>query len=119
MPLLTVLAFAGLVSAQVYLTNNVTVAEAIKVASQLRVGMSEADTGKFVAKHGLTNTVAIGALVGWGSFYNLSDGSSLVLNYRPQPMNTNMWWEGKGLLKEAFIQSNGVNIISITFTNRP
>ena len=114
---LTILVLAGLVSAQVLVSNNVTRAEAIKVASQLSVGMAEDDVTKFVAKHGLTNAFGLGALAGWGRFYSLTDGGSLVLEYGPRPMTTNYWWEGNGLLEKAFIQSNGDNIVSITLTN--
>ncbi len=117
--LFSILVLAGLVSAQVFVSNNVTRAEAIKVASHLRVGMSEEDAGKFVANHGLTNAVGLGALTGWSLFYSLTDGSSLVLEYRPRAMTTNHWWEGKGILEKAFIQSNRVNIVSITLTNVP
>ena len=119
LPLLAVLALAGAVSAQVFVSNVVTRAEAIKVASQLRVGMSEEDASKFVAKHGLTNAVGLGAMTSWGRFYSLTDGTSLVLDYRARPMTTNHWWEGKGVLEKALIQSNSVNVLSITFTNVP
>jgi len=115
--LLTILALAGMVNAQVFVSNNVARAEAIKVASQLKVGMSEEDARKFLAKHGVTNAIGLGALSGWSCFYNLTDGSSLVLEYRPRAMTTNHWWEGKGILEKAFIQSNRVNIVSITLTN--
>ena len=117
--LLTILALAGAVSAQVFVSNSVTRLEAIKVASQLRVGMSEEDASKFVAKRGLTNAVGLGAMTSWGRFYSLTDGSSLVLDYRARPMTTNHWWEGKGVLEKAYIQSNSVTVLSITFTNVP
>src|SRR6266516_848234 len=90
--LFSILVLAGLVSAQVLVSNNVTRAEAIKVASHLRVGVSEEDAGKFVANHGLTNAVGLGALTGWSLFYSLTAGSSLVLEYRPRAMTTNHWW---------------------------
>ncbi len=104
-------------SAQVFVSNAVTRAEAIKVASQLRGGMSEENASEFVGKHGLTNAVGMGADSGWGRFYLLTDGSNLVLDYGMRSMFTNDWWEGKGVLERAYIQSNGVNILSITFTN--
>ena len=78
--MLVILALGGAVSAQVFVTNSVTRAAAIKVASQLRAGMSEKDASKFVAKHGLTNAVGLGAMTSWGRFYSLTDGSSFVLD---------------------------------------
>ena len=117
LPILLVV--AGLVSAQVFVSNNVARAEAIKIASHLRVGMREEDAGKFLALHGLTNAIGVGAKTGWGRFYGLPDGSSLVLDYTAREIGTNGRWGGNGLLQRAFIQSNGVNVASIGFTNAP
>jgi hypothetical protein len=113
-----ILVLMGLASARMFVSK-LTRAEAIRVASQLRVGMSEEDAGKFVAKYGLTNAVTLGAATGWGRFYDLKDGSSLVLDYRARPRTTNHWWEGKGVLEKAFIQSNNVNIVSIKLIKVP
>jgi hypothetical protein len=107
------------VGGQILVSNRVTRLEAIAIASQLRVEMSEEETGKVVEKHGLTNAMALGALTGWSRFYGLADGSDLVLDYRPRPMSTNRWFEAKGVLEKAFIQSNGVHSVSITLTNVP
>jgi len=119
MSILAVLLLLGVATAQVFVTNNVTRAAAIKVASQLRVGMWEEDASKLVAKHSLTNAVGIGAVAGWGRFYTLADGTSLVLDYRAREIARDGRWGGNGELQRAFIQSNGVNIVFITLTNTP
>ena len=114
-----ILVLAGFVGAQVFLTNSVTRAEAIKAASQLKVGMWEEDAGKFLAKHGLTNSIGVGAAGGWGRFYELTDGSSLLLDYTARELALDGHWGGNGLLQRAFIQSNGSNIVTITLRRRP
>jgi hypothetical protein len=114
-----ILVLAGFVGAQVFLTNSVSRAEAIKVASQLKVDMREEDAGSFLAKHGLTNSMSVGAAGGWGRFYQLTDGSSLMLDYTARELALNGHWGGNGLLQKAFIQSNGSNIVSIPLRRRP
>jgi len=49
----------------------------------------------------------------------LADGTSLHLDYRARELAKNGRWGGNGELQRAFIQSNGVNIVFITFTNAP
>ena len=109
----------GVLYAQNPLTNQVGRAEAIEIAKRLWVGMPEKTASKVLAESGLTNLVSLGALTGWSHFYGLSDGTSLALDYTSRAMPTNHWWQGDGLLIRAFIQSNGVNIVSITLTNAP
>jgi hypothetical protein len=111
------LAISGFVSAQVFFTNNVGRGTAIIVASRLNVGMKEEDASKLLAQNGLTNGIGLGAMTGWGRFYSLTDGSSLVLDYTAREVR--FPWGGNGSLQRAFIQQNGSNIISITITNKP
>lgn len=91
--------------------------EAIKIASQFKVGMLEADASKLLAKE-TQSILSTGGLSGWNTKYILSDGSSLCLDYRNSPMATN-WGQGSGVLQRAFIASNEVTILSITLTNAP
>jgi hypothetical protein len=104
---------------QVYYTNDVTRAEAIRVASRLRVGMWEEDASRILSTNGLKNAIGAGAITGWDRCYRLSDGTSLHLDYRARELAKDGRWGGNGELRRAFIQSNGVNILFITFTNAP
>jgi hypothetical protein len=121
-------------------TNLVQVPQAIRVASHLHPGMSEADATKFLQQHGIgscvivtdgtTNvyslsgtsnvyTLSIGSSLGWTTFYELAEGCSLGLEMRPSQIRTDRIWGGNGLLKGAIIQSNGINIVTVTLTNNP
>ncbi len=110
---------AALAYGQVYYTNDVTRAEAIRVASRLRVGMWEKDASKLLSTNGLKNAMGIGAITGWDRCYGLSDGASLHLDYRARELAKDGRWGGNGELRRAFIQSNGGNIVFITLTNAP
>lgn len=103
----------------VYGSNNVTRAVAIQAASHLRAGMWEESVTKQIATNGLNNAISAGAVVGWNSYYRLSDGSSLVLDYTARSIATNGNWGGNGLLRKAWIESNSVTLAQITFTNKP
>jgi len=110
---------AAFACGQVYYTNSVTRADAIKAASKLKVGMWEEDASKVLSTNGLTNAMSIGAVTGWDRCYGLSDGTSLHLDYRARSIARDGRWGGNGELRRAFIQSNGVNIVFITLTNAP
>ena len=114
------LALIGAVAlGQGYGTNAVTRTEAIALASSLWHGQSEADVTKYLSAHGLTNSLALGALTSWRRDYGLVDGSSLSLDYKNSPMATN-WGLGSGLLQKARIVSkDDVTIAPITLTNAP
>ena len=109
----------GTQAADVYYPNNVTRAEAIKVASQLRRGMWEEDVSKRLATNGLKFNIAGGTITGWHRYYGLSDGTSLHLDYRARKIARDGRWGGNGELRGAFIESNEVNIVSIALTNSP
>ncbi len=113
-------------------TNRVAMRQAIKIASGLRVGMSETETLKFLEAHGVTSRVvdtngdtliesmSVGSGGGWATAYPLADhGCILALHMRPSQRRSNGFWGGNGLLESASIQSNGITIVSIAFTNRP
>ncbi len=113
------LVLATLASGQVYFSNNVTRAEAIRIASRLWAGMREEDASKQLATNGLKYAMGVGAVAGWDRCYGLADGTSLHLDYRAREIARDGRWGGNGVLQRAFIQSNGVNIFSITLTNAP
>ena len=104
---------------QVYYTNGVTRAEAIRAASRLQFGMWQEDVGKQLSTNGLRDSIGCGAQVGWNRSYGLSDGSSLVLDYRVRVLSTNGWWGDHGILQSACIASNSVVICKIVLTNAP
>jgi hypothetical protein len=112
-------------------TNLASVSRAIQVASQLRIGMMEAEAAKFLEGQGISGAIrdtngqveayslSVGSSHGWTTFYHLAEGCSLGLEMRPSAMRPDGLWGGNGLLEGAVIQSNRVNIITITLTNRP
>lgn len=111
--------FLALAVGQVYYTNAVTQAEAIKAVSHLKVGMWEEQASKQLATNGLINAMGAGAISGWDTVYGLSDGTSLHLSYRARELARDGHWGGNGELLRAFIQSNGVNSVFIVPTNAP
>jgi hypothetical protein len=116
---LSLLVFVALAFGQVYYTNAVTQAEAIRAASRLKVGMWEERVSSQLATNGLINAMGIGAITGWDTCYGLSDGTSLHLSYRARELARDGRWGGNGELERAFIQSNGVNTVFIIPTNAP
>ena len=80
--------------------------------------MREEAADKLLRQHGLQGGLSLGCSHGWSRFYTLTNGCSLGLDIRPKRANPSGAWSD-GLLRAAFIQSNGVNIVSITLTNAP
>jgi hypothetical protein len=119
--------------AQRFPTNSIDSAQAIKLASRLRLGMREQEIAKVLDEQsGLKFGGKVGDRIGWTRFYLLADGCSLHLQMDPKevlPMSfkfegTNIagvsnMWGGNGLLRSAYLQSNGTRIASITLTNAP
>jgi hypothetical protein len=116
---LSLFAFIALALGQVYYTNAVTQAEAVRAASRLKVGMWEERVSSQLATNGLINSSGVGAISGWDRCYGLSDGTSLHLSYRARELARDGRWGGNGELQRAFIQSNGVNTVFIIPTNAP
>ena len=110
---------AILARGQLYYTNNVTRTEAILAASQLKMGMWQEDVEKQLSTHGLSNSIGVGAQVGWNRCYGLSDGSALVLDYKVRVLSADGAWGDHGILKNACIASNSVTICQIALTNAP
>ena len=101
----------------ILVTNTLSQAQAIKLATHLKVGMREEDVGAFLATNKLYSTISVGDNFGWDAVYDLTNHCSLHLRYTARAYRTN--WGGNGRLDSAFIQSNGVSIVSITLTNAP
>src|SRR6266852_3926437 len=115
--LLGALIFAFDATAQRAFTNNVDQARAIKIASRLTVGMREEAVEKILDHSDLKYPIRAGDSFGWTRFYTLADGTALGLEFDSKIPQPPAWTNGT--LRAAFIQSNCVNIVSITLTNRP
>jgi hypothetical protein len=81
--------------------------------------MHEEDAAQFLATNSLFCSQKVGGSLGWGAEYILTDGCFLILDYTARNIRTNGFWGGNGRLEKAYIQSNGVDIISIPLTNAP
>ena len=104
--------------AQRFPTNSIDAAQAIKIASCLRWGMPEQEVAKILdEQHGLRSGGNMGASGGCTRFYLLTNGCFLDLQMEPKKMRLDGNWGGNGLLQSASIQSNGVKIVDIAFTN--
>jgi hypothetical protein len=111
---------ARLASGQVYWSNNVPSKQAIRIASRFHIGMWEEDVTKILQTNGINYAISVGANSGWTRGYGLSDGFCLALNYTARAFPTNGgWWGGNGLLQAASIQSNGVDVFSISLAKAP
>ena len=105
-------AIALCANAQIFFTNKINSANAAKIASRLKTGMSENEMISILATNGLTNGISIGSRVGANRCYFLLDGYVLSLSVN---INPNGWTNS--ILRSACIESNGTKI-SITLTNR-
>jgi hypothetical protein len=71
--------------AQRFPTNSINTAQAIKLASRLRVGMREQDVAKVRdEQNGLKCGGDVGDSIGWTRFYLLADGCFLDLRMEPK-----------------------------------
>jgi hypothetical protein len=110
--------FCVLAGAQTFHTNGIDSAQAIKISSGLKVGMSEGEVGRFLETNGLTGEFTIGSHVGGTRSYLLSDGCTLCLDISLKSGSYTVAWTNR-ILRAASIQSNGVKIVSIILTNAP
>jgi hypothetical protein len=110
------LAVAGYVYAQRFPTNNISQEHAIKIASRLWAGMSQAEVEKAVDKqNGLKTGGNVGSPVsGWTRFYVLSNDCSLDLRFDPKGLGSNFWLSAASITKRT-----GEKVVSITLTNAP
>jgi hypothetical protein len=95
--------------AQIYSTNTIGHVQAIKIAAQLKKGMTEEQVNQFMATNKLFSGISVGDNFAWGQFFDLTDNCSLHLDF-----DGNNWGQdGASSLQAAYIQSNLVDIISI------
>lgn len=86
-------------------------AEAVALAPELRVGMSEKQAQRILSKHGIPCYISLGCSHSWTRFGELTNQCSLALEMEAGSF-------GGGRLKAAYIQSNGVNIAQLTIGRR-
>ncbi len=86
-------------------------AEAVALAPELRVGMSEREAQRVLTKHGIPCYMSLGCSHSWTRFGELTNQCSLGLDMEPGLL-------GGGRLKAAYIQSNGVNIVYLAMGRR-
>lgn len=104
-------------------SNLVSISNAVKVAAGLDVGMTWADTDNHMQQHGMMQTNVFWMSLDRGRTmsraYPLAGvGTSLMLEFEcSQPPKSGLFGWKNPLLKRAYIQSQGDNIMSITLTN--
>jgi len=116
--ILVFVASLTLIRAQTTLTNQISQPQAIALASHLKVGMREEDAVVLLKRGGLGDSGSVGDSFGWYHGFPLTNGCILVLDIKPKRFRQDGAW-ADGLVHAAFIQSNGVNVVSISFTNAP
>jgi hypothetical protein len=106
----------GYAYAQRFPTNNITQAQAIKIASKLRVGMTHNQMVNVVERqNGLKGGMGVGSPIsGWTYFYLLSNGHRLDLRFDPKGLSTNFW-----LTTASIRKMSGEMILTIPLTNAP
>ena len=103
---------AGVVS-----TNTIGQTQAIIIGSHLTKGMKEEDAKRYLAQNGLGWSLSFGSSFGWHTTFPLTNGGSLCLDIQPKNKPDVEWVDG--VVQAAFIQSNGVQIETITLSNAP
>ena len=100
-------------------TNDVSTTAAIKVVSQLKVGLQEEEARKVLATNGLPIFASSGRPGRWFDIYLLSDGKRLMLSYSaPENISNDGPWKGR--LSSAGIQGNvGDAGVLINLLNAP
>lgn len=105
-------------------SNLVSISNAVRIASGLRVGMSGQDVQKYMQDHGMvqTNVYSISLDRGRTSIwpYPLAGGACLELDMHcTQAPKTGLFGWSAPVIDGARIQSQGTNTITITLTNAP
>src|SRR5882672_10465571 len=65
-------------------TNSIGQAQAIKIASHLRLDMSEGDAKAYLRQNGLGLVGSVGDSFGWSDFYTLTNRATLGLDIKPK-----------------------------------
>jgi hypothetical protein len=100
------------------LANSIGRAQAVRLASQLKIGMQEEVAKEYLRTNGLEWSDGDGSSFGWFDSFRLTNGCDLVLDIKPKTIRGDGLWKD-GLLQGAFLYSNGVKIADITLTNAP
>ena len=115
---LALVAFVSPTKAQTTDTNQITQAQAIKLASELIDGMREEDATTFLVSHGFKSSLEVGDSFGWMHSFRQRRGCSLCLEIKPKKFRPDGAW-ADGLVRAAFIQGNGTNWVSIKIKHAP
>jgi len=98
-------------------SSNLTwISNAVKVASGLRVGMTKAEVDNYLHRHGMQTNVG-GLSLDRGRTMACFYGSLVLDMECTQPPISGLFGWKNPLLKRAYIQVDGANITSISFTN--
>ena len=105
-------------------SNLVSISNAVRIASGLRVGMSGQDVQKYMQDHGMVQTNVYSISVDRGRTlscpYPLAGGATLMLDMHcTQAPKSGLFGWSAPVLDRARIRSQGSDIISITLTNAP
>lgn len=120
--ILCLLSVVGHVHAQRFPTNNVSQEQAVKIASRLWAGMTQAEVEKVVDKqHSLKSGANVGSpITGWTRFYLLSNDCRLDLSFDPKGRVDPKERGTNFLLSAAHIRKRtGETVVTITLTNAP
>jgi hypothetical protein len=105
-------------------SNLVSISNAVRIASGLRVGMAGSDVQKYMQDHGMVQTNFYSISVDRGRTlsypYPLAGGATLMLDLHcTQAPKTGLFgWSGP-VFDRGRIQSHGTDIITVTLTNAP
>jgi hypothetical protein len=105
-------------------SNLVSISNAVKIASGLRVGMAGAAVQQYLHDHGMVQTNVYSTSLDRGRTvtypYPLAGGAALMLDMHctNAPATGLFGWKAP-VLDRARIQSQGADIISIALTNAP
>ena len=105
-PLLLIAASCGRTAAA-GATPKVGSAQALALAPELRVGMSERNVKRILTEHGITCYISLGCSHSWTCFGELTNQCSLALEMEPGSF-------GIGHLTAAYIQRDGANIAQLS-----
>lgn len=104
-------------------SNLMSISNAVKIASGLRVGMLGTDVTKYMAGHGMLQSNIYSVSVDRGRTltcpYPLAGTFSLMLEMHCTSAPPGLFGWSNPVLDRAYIQSQGTNVISITLTNGP
>jgi hypothetical protein len=105
-------------------SNLVSISNAVRIASGLRVGMAGSDVQKYMQDHGMAQTNVYSISLDRGrtlsSPYPLAGGATLMLDMHcTQAPKTGLFGWSSPVLDRARIQSQGTDIMTITSTNAP